>query len=442
MMAKKYPIKQRFIDALAAAPIERTADTLRLTIGEDVVEAKGNQIFLWDDTFPGLGVRLTGSTISYIYQARVNRQNRRVKLGTHPAMKAEAARKAAKVEAGGMAQGVDPVVERKKREVEGLTLQDAVDLYLGESSHPAHKGLGRTLKPRTIQDVKNCMTTYLADWLKRPIQGITSLDCRQRHGELKKRSAARANLTMRYLRAILNHVNNELSPDDGAPLLEVNPVSRIGKSRAWAKTSRRKTLISADDFPAWWHALDNLSGSYSSEARDFFRFMALTGCRPGEAFTLRWEDVDTEKGIVIFRDTKNADDHTLPTGVWLTEMLRQRRSIAGGDYVFSRADGELPSDPDATKPDYFRNYSKMVETRHGVRFTATDLPRGMATRLETMGYGGFTIKTVLNHRSGRSGDDVTGGYVSLDTHLLRDVLQAVEGAILAEVTVDDVGARV
>lgn len=432
-MAKKYPIKQRFVDALAAAPIEKTGSGLRLTMGKDVIEAKGNQIFVWDDTYPGLGLRLTGSTISYIYQARVNRKNRRVKLGSHPAMKVEAARKAAKVEAGKMAQGIDTALERKKQEIEGLTLQDAIDLYLGESSNPKHKALGRDLKPRTVQDVKNCMNTYLKDWLKKPIQSIAGLDCRQRHGELKKRSAARSNLTMRYLRAILNHANNELSPDDGAPLLEVNPVSRIGKSGAWAKTRRRKTLINAGDFPAWWHSLDNLSGAYANEARDFFRFMAMTGCRPGEAFTLRWEDVDTEKAIIIFRDTKNHDDHALPTGAWLTEMLRQRRSIAGGSYVFSRADGALPSDPNATKPDFFRSYSRQVV----VKFTATDLRRGMATRLETMGYGGFTIKTVLNHRSGRSGADVTAGYVSLDAHLLRDVIQAVEDAILAEVAVID-----
>lgn len=47
-------------------------------------------------------------------------------------------------------------------------------------------------------------------------------------------------------------------------------------------------------------------------------FALLTGCRAGSAIRLEWRDVDLEQRIVVFRDMKGGEHHTIP----MTERLR------------------------------------------------------------------------------------------------------------------------
>ena len=47
----------------------------------------------------------------------------------------------------------------------------------------------------------------------------------QKHGE--ERSEARANLAMRYLRALFNFAAAEYQDDEGKPLVDINPVKKL-----------------------------------------------------------------------------------------------------------------------------------------------------------------------------------------------------------------------
>lgn len=47
-------------------------------------------------------------------------------------------------------------------------------------------------------------------------------------------------------------------------------------------------------------------------AEKFFEFVALTGCRVGEAAGLLWDDIDTEKGRITFRAAKTGRRRTFP----------------------------------------------------------------------------------------------------------------------------------
>ncbi|RKW98484.1 hypothetical protein D9B85_13570, partial [Corynebacterium diphtheriae] len=68
--------------------------------------------------------------------------------------------------------------------------------------------------------------------------------------------------------------------------------------------------------------------------RDLVLFIMYTGCRRNEAQTLKWENVDIEKGLFVFKDPKNGDDHLLPMGDHLFEIIKQRYELRRNDYVF------------------------------------------------------------------------------------------------------------
>jgi len=51
------------------------------------------------------------------------------------------------------------------------------------------------------------------------------------------------------------------------------------------------------------------------------KFAMLTGCRAGEAFNLRWRDVNMEEKQLCFADTKNKDDRFIPLSPAVIDLL-------------------------------------------------------------------------------------------------------------------------
>ena len=60
------------------------------------------------------------------------------------------------------------------------------------------------------------------------------------------------------------------------------------------------------------------------EIADFCRFLAFTGCRKGEAAGVRWQDVDTVRGIIRVRGTKTeAATREVPLSKSTRELLER-----------------------------------------------------------------------------------------------------------------------
>jgi len=94
------------------------------------------QLILWDDAVIGFGLRcLPGGAKTWIFAYRAAGGGRtvssqRVKLGSWPTLSVEAARKAARVQAGMVANGRDPSAERREeRRQTKATLRAALDDY-------------------------------------------------------------------------------------------------------------------------------------------------------------------------------------------------------------------------------------------------------------------------------------------------------------------------
>ncbi|MDG4867856.1 integrase family protein [Guyparkeria sp. 1SP6A2] len=400
--------------------------------GRKVIASGETQAFIWDSDVSGFGVRYTATRATYIFQGRVrgSGKNRRVSLGRCELLRLDEARDLARNKEREFARGHDEAARRAADDLATFTIGEVLDLYIGKlEGLEAH---GKRLKPRTIADVEACKPS-LRDWLDRPVRVLTGREVVERHAKLGAKSQARANLVFRYLRAAINHADNELSPEpgEGDPLVDRNPVDRLSRGKKWFKVERRRSRIA--QFSEWWAALKCLSGSgkFGDAAADYLRFLALTGCRPSEAFNLRWDCVDLEAGTFTFKNTKNGTDLTLPAGPFLLGLLTERRKVSGSHFVFSNPDGDRPVCHGETDQP-FRNQIRKVRAESGVQFMPTDLRREVASILTSLRYGPDVVKIVLNHVS-RTTTDVTGGYIHLDELYLRQVMADLESTILRKV---------
>lgn len=73
----------------------------------------------------------------------------------------------------------------------------------------------------------------------------------KRHLEYGKRSYARANSSMRFLRALFNFAADEYEDAQGRSLILENPVKRLSHTHAWYRVERRQTVIKTSELPAW-----------------------------------------------------------------------------------------------------------------------------------------------------------------------------------------------
>ena len=408
---------------------------MKLTNGKvDKLQAvDGKQVLVWDTELRGFGLRISpGGSKAYIMQRRVAGKERRVTIGRSNDMSAEAARKRAMKLATEFADGVDPVEQKQREQSRGMTLRDAFDAYIDA---PKKRGKGGTKKPQTILDIRKAMKRFDA-WLDKPVTAIKGSMVRDHHRAMMQTSKAQANLAHRYLRAALNHVIADTDEDE-EPILQYNPVDRLGKLHQWADVDRRETVIPRDKIGLWVDALmTGLTGlKHDAELRDVLTFLLLTGARRSEIIgdpkipdkePLRWSQVDFGRQEVTFLNTKIGNDHVLPIGSRLTKMLADRKKISRSEFVFADSDGVVPTDLRAA----FTRLHKLT----GIKISAHDLRRTFISAAElSVGIPEMIVRKLTNHATGsKARADAHAGYLSVEIMDTRQAIQKIENWILEQ----------
>jgi integrase len=369
------------------------------------IPAEGYALYR-DDELPGFGVRVTHAGVkSFFLEKRIHRKVKRLTLGRYGVLTAEQARKEAVKLFGRIASGGDPIADKAQTRLESVTLGEAFEAYLKTRV---------SLKPLTVKDMRRAMKGF-EGWMKRPLLSITRDMVGRRHKELGAASQARANLAMRYLRAVFNFAMAEYTDAKGKPLLTDNPVKKLSQTRAWYRVDRRQTVIKPHQLGPWMQAVLSLDNEL---ARDYFLLVLLTGLRRTEAMSLRWQDVDLAGKTLTVLDTKNHQDHTLPLSDHLLDLLRARQKEAVGEYVFEGPRGRLSN---------LRYAMAKVAEQSGVIFTIHDLRRTFATVADSLDIPGYAVKMLLNHKQA---SDVTAGYIVADVGRLRGPMQRITDYLL------------
>jgi len=309
-----------------------------------LVPAKGSALY-WDSQLHGFGLRVTAKGArSYIVQARVGGRSRRVTLGRHGVLTAEEARKKARKTLGTMADGVDPVAEKRRQAAASVTLREVADDYLDNR----RRRDGKPLAERTKADVRRHLRKSFSDWADKPLVEITREGVQKRYRALGKRSQAQANQAMRVLSALFNYARAIHKGPNGENIIPDNPVDVIHDSNTFmGEVQAKDQRVPKDKIGAFYSALESTrtdpaaSISIRTKAAAAVVLM-LTGLRRADVLERTWADVDLEAGTLHVPDSKHREPRTFPLAREAVAVLQAQREISAGRYVFQSDGGPGP----------------------------------------------------------------------------------------------------
>jgi integrase len=288
------------------------------------------------------------------------------------------------------------------------TVAEAIDTFL--ATELAGKKDQRMLKARVgwwraefgklkLRDLIADHIAVRLDWL-----AATPQPPRKPDGKPRQRAPATVNRYRAAISAVLTWAEKQ-SP----PWISANPAT---KTRHQHEGSGRTRFLSVDERSAL------LDAAKLSTSADLYLAVVLslaTGGRQGEVMRLRWPDVELQRGIVVFHDTKNGDNRAVPLPAEAVALLNERRKVI-------RLDTNLvfPSRKNPQRPADLRSGFRAVCRRAGiVKFRWHDQRHSAASALADMGASLLDIGSILGHRS----QQTTKRYAHLTESRLRDLIE-------------------
>jgi len=293
---------------------------------------------VFDSECPGLGVRLTPKSRTFIAQWTdpVTKRKAREPLGVWGNITIPQARDAVRARLGDVAKGIDPRTERLRAKEEAdreradaaLTFDKLVSDW--ETLHLA----GRRERYRT--EAVRAIRHAFPDLMKRPAARITREDAVNALDELVKvGKAAMAGRTLAYARAAFRWAQKrgkvQANPFQGLPILA-------------GATERERALTDAELAEVW-----AATGDFGYPWGPFFRLLLLTLQRREEVAGMRWSEVDLDKHMWTLPGTrmKNGKPHIVHLSEAAHTLLRSIPRVAGCDLVFSTTTYRLGASADA-----------------------------------------------------------------------------------------------
>jgi len=174
-----------------------------------------------------------------------------------------------------------------------------------------------------------------------------------------------------------------------------NPISRLTKY----KEGRGRVRFLSDDERA--ALLEACKGSENPHIYNVVVVALSTGARKMEILKLKWQDVDLNRGQIIFHETKNGDRRVAPLKGYALDLIKSQARINGCEYVF-QSDLVKKSDKGVQiyQPIDIRTAWENVLIRAGIRdFRFHDLRHSAASYLAMNNASLTEIADVLGHKT-------------------------------------------
>ena len=372
----------------------------------DGLSVEGKDVIYWDWDLPGFGVRVypSGAKV-YLVQGRGPSGSKRIVVGRHGLVSADAARRQGAALLTRIKAGEEP--QAGPGAEGGATVAELAERYLRE--HVAVR-----CKPKTQREYRRVIARHLLPALgKVPIAALGRAHVAELHYRLRKTPCA-ANEAVNALSRMLNRAEAwDLVPAGS------NPCRFVARYR----TRRPERFLTEKEFRGLGEALDVLEagGRVPVHAAAALRLLMLTGCRCNEILTLRWEDVALERAELRLRDSKTGP-RVVPLSPAASRVLAGLPRPSGNPWVIA---GREPG----ARLTHIAYYWYRVRERVGLDDVRLhDLRHSFASRALALGESLPMIGRLLGH----SKIQTTARYA----HLARDSVRESAARVAASIGAD------
>jgi integrase len=285
-----------------------------------------------------------------------------------------------------VAAGVDPADQRK---VEKLTERERVANTFGEAAEAWHAFRSKAWDTKTSQQARAYLDKDMLPKLRsRPLDSITPAELGALVKGIEDRGAFDvAKKTRQWLKAIYSYARaSGWTANDPA-----RDLAAIALPGPGVQSYAHLTL---EELPGFLRALDEDEGS--PLVRACARLALWTANRPGVTRTLRWSELDLDKGIWTIEEgregMKRGYYHVTPLPTQAVAMLRELQSITGGfEHVFIGRNDPKKAISDGAVAGLLKRigYHKK-QTMHGFRHL-------ISTALNDKGYKADWVERQLAH---------------------------------------------
>ncbi len=322
-----------------AQAIELTAGAIeRLTCRTDIKA----QAFLRDTKAPGLRVRVTNTGAkSFVFESKLNRQTIRRTIGDVRAWTLDQARAEARRLAVVLDNGQDPrelerlqqaerEAQRQLEQAKAVTVGEVWAAYLNErrqhwgerhyADHvkmaaPGGEPVKRGVKLEPGKPRPLTVPGPVHPLLSLRLSGLTPDVVEAWAAENGKTRPTYARLCWRCLKVFLNWCAEH--PAYREAMTATNPAATKKSREALGRANVKTDALLREQLPAWFAAVRQLPNPVISAA---LQVMLLTGARPGEVLSLRWEDVNTQWRGLTIRD-KVEGERVIPLTPYVAHLL-------------------------------------------------------------------------------------------------------------------------
>ena len=262
---------------------------------------------IWCTKLPGFGLRTypSGARVFVVQYKRDNR-TRRLVLGKHPMLKADAARRAAVAALAAVAQGEDPAVERDRVKASPTVAELCASwLALGTGPTGKAKRASTLVMDRSrinlhvlpvlgTMKVRNVTPAKIRDLMARIIAGTTSSDKNSDNRRTAQGGPGVALRTLRMVKAIFAHAVR-------TGLIATNPAQHVQGGHE----AERERFLSPAEMQRLAVALDAAErAGVAWQATVAIRLILATGLRRDQALALQWSEVDLDRRRLVLSQTK------------------------------------------------------------------------------------------------------------------------------------------
>lgn len=349
--------------------------------------SSGQKDIYWDTEISGFGLRVYPSgKKSFILSYRQNGTKRLFTMGQYGNITLETARDLAKKKLGEVADGKDPLLNRKAaKKKHEWTVSKAFSEFIKRYDYASdtHKDeIERIFKKDVLPAIG-----------KKPIDEVSKDDVlRIVDSVLDRGSKVMANRTLTRMSKFFNWCIER-------NLIQFSPAYRISKP---TRESSRDRVLADYELKEIWQACEGFGYPFGP----LVQFLILTGQRRGEVASMAWDDYDEDGRLWTLprENTKTDRQHHVHVSELAAKILEGVPNM--GSYVFTSA-GERPFENfsrDKKELDAKIGRARKNNDPHPIApipaWTLHDIRRTVASGMAKLGIAPHIVEKILNHSGG------------------------------------------